>query len=228
LDIIACSKKWFPVFSNQQGFPLDDFVLITHKDELDEALITQHNPDYVFFPHWNWRVPNNIHSRVEAIAFHIAPLPEGRGGSPIQNLILSGVETAPLNSLRMIEEVDAGPIYFSDEIDLSGTLDEILWRATGLIWKQLALIRETHPTPRPQKGLASYFRRLNPSENEIAHDDGFEKIWDKLRMVEGEGYPDAFIQLSTSTLIFREVSRTGKKISGRFTIIPRDNGSALG
>lgn len=203
---------------------MDDFVVISRQNELTESLLEKHQPDYIFFPHWNWRVPSEILASVESVAFHIAPLPHGRGGSPIQNLILDGFKSAPLNSLRMVDEIDAGPIYFSDELDLSGTLDQILQRATRLIWKQVKLIRESRPSPTPQSGEPSYFSRLKPSQNTISGDEEFEDIWDKLRMVEAEGYPDTFIRLGSSTLFLSKVSRTGQEITGSFRIIPRDYG----
>ncbi len=206
---------------------MDDLVLISDKDELNENLIEKHRPDYIFFPHWSWRVPLRILSLVETVAFHVAPLPGGRGGSPIQNLILGGAKSAPMNSLRMVEEVDAGPIYLSDELDLSGTLDEIFERATKLIWRQLTLIREHKIEPKPQMGKPYYFSRLRPSQNRITGDESFEEIWDRLRMVEADGYPNVFIGLTKSTLFLSGVSRADGEITGSFRIIPSDDGPVL-
>lgn len=220
MDVIACSTNWFLKRSVEQGFDLESFRVVTEKNQLDGDLIESEKPDYVFFPHWNWKVPESIYGRVESIVFHTGPLPAGRGGSPIQNLILNGFEVSPINSLQMTNQLDAGPIYFSDDLDLSGTLDEIFARATPLVWKHIELIRELRPKPEPQSGEASYFRRLSPADNEIMGDEGFEMVWNKLRMVESDGYPDAFSQLGDMKVSFTNVSRDGIVISGNFKMVP--------
>ena len=38
-------------------------------------------------------------------------LPYGRGGSPLQNLILKGKKTTKITAFKMIDKIDAGPIY---------------------------------------------------------------------------------------------------------------------
>ena len=74
------------------------------------------NPDLVFFPHWHWIVPSEIHRTYQCILFHAAPLPYGRGGSPIQNLILNGFKEAPVCALKMTEGLDSGPIYTKKKV----------------------------------------------------------------------------------------------------------------
>ena len=136
--VIASSKKWF--INKITDKEIDSkYKVITQKDELNLENLVAIDPKYIFFPHWNWKVPSEIYENFECILFHIAPLPEGRGGSPIQNLILGGHSSSPLNAVQMIEEMDAGPIYMSKNIDLSGKLSEIFDRATPLI---IAMINE--------------------------------------------------------------------------------------
>ena len=38
-------------------------------------------------------------------------LPFGRGGSPLQNLIVRGYKETMLSAIKCVGEVDAGPIY---------------------------------------------------------------------------------------------------------------------
>ena len=84
--VICSSKSWFelnPLTSNAH-------VVKYFKSEVDLSIkaLVDFNPDYVFFAHWNWTVKNEIHENFNCVVFHTAPLPYGRGGSPIQNLIL--------------------------------------------------------------------------------------------------------------------------------------------
>lgn len=223
MDIIACSRRWFNRYSEIGGYPLNKFKLISRPEDLTEKLIESERPEYVFFPHWGWKVGPEIYENVEAVVFHIAPLPKGRGGSPIQNLILQGYESAPVNALQMTGVLDAGPIYSSKEISLDGTLNSIFERATRVIWDQITWIRDQKPEPRPQEGEASYFRRLNPRDNEISVDDSFLTFWNKVRMVESDDYPDAYLSLRDSQLLLRNVQQVGDAVHGEFRLelLPR-------
>jgi len=94
--IIACSNKWCQdkKFLNQINNL--EVTLISTKKQLNSRKLDNVSPRFIFFPHWNWKVPKTIYEKYECIAFHTAPLPYGRGGSPIQNLILNGFKSAPV------------------------------------------------------------------------------------------------------------------------------------
>lgn len=67
------------------------------------------------------------------MVFHTAPLPFGRGGSPIQNLIARKIDAAPVCAFRMTDVLDGGPIYDSIQVSLSGTIEEIFNRIANII-----------------------------------------------------------------------------------------------
>src|SRR5688500_871868 len=85
--------------------------LVQRPEDLTVVALAACAPDYVVFPHWSWRIPRDVHERFECIAFHMTDLPFGRGGSPLQNLILRGITTTKLSAFRVAEELDAGPVY---------------------------------------------------------------------------------------------------------------------
>ena len=58
------------------------------------------------------------------ICFHTAPLPFGRGGSPIQNQIKLGFKRTKVCALKMEKILDAGPIYLTEKILLNGNLSD--------------------------------------------------------------------------------------------------------
>ena len=68
-----------------------NLYLITNKDDLIYQNVKDLNPKYIFFPHWSWLIPNEIYENYECILFHMTDLPYGRGGSPLQNLILNKI-----------------------------------------------------------------------------------------------------------------------------------------
>lgn len=217
-DIIACSKQWFFRAAQTGNFPLHEFHCVNSREELTMELIGSLQPRFIFFPHWNWKVPESIWSSVECVVFHIAPLPAGRGGSPIQNLIKLGHASAPVNSLQMTDQLDSGPIYCSNEISLEGSLREIFRRAAPVIQKQILWIQENEPVPVAQEGKPTYFLRLGREENEIFGTDSLETIWDNVRMVDAEDYAPAFLTLENFEIQFSNVSREEGDIVGTFRI----------
>src|SRR2546427_4886313 len=77
--------------------PEHQVVRLRAKQELAAEKLKQIRPDFVFFPHWSWPIPEEIHSQFECVIFHMTDLPYGRGGSPLQNLIADRKSTR-LNS----------------------------------------------------------------------------------------------------------------------------------
>ena len=89
--VIANSKNWFDISEKSKKFNELSFFHIKTKEELNLEYLSKIKPKYIFFPHWSWKVNKEIFENYECIAFHTAPLPYGRGGSPIQNLIIRGL-----------------------------------------------------------------------------------------------------------------------------------------
>ncbi len=163
-------------------------------EELLQEKIEEFSPRYIFFPQWSWKVPASVFSAYECIMFHMTDLPFGRGGSPLQNLIALGLTETHLSALRCVEEMDAGPIYMQLPLSLLGTAEEILMRAACLIEKMITHILQDQPEPHPQKGEPVIFHRRKAQDGNIAQLETLEKVFDFIRMLDGAGYPPAFIE----------------------------------
>ena len=59
-------------------------------DALSQKLVSALAPRYIFVLHWSWKVPDEIVAAFECVCFHMTDVPFGRGGSPLQNLIIRG------------------------------------------------------------------------------------------------------------------------------------------
>lgn len=207
---ICSSRNWFKLNPSSS----DAHFVKYFKSEADltvEALV-EFNPDYVFFPHWNWIVKNEIHDNFNCVVFHTAPLPYGRGGSPIQNLILEGFEETPVCAIKMTEELDSGPIYASTNISLSGKLKEIFSRINDAVNHLIVEITNNNPSPSPQRGKPHIFKRLTIKENEIQTGLKLEEIYDRIRMVDHEDYPNAFIAYDNMKIEFSNAELVGDTI----------------
>lgn len=167
---------------------------VREQSELNLASLNAFMPRYVFFPHWSWKVPDEIFERFECIIFHMTDLPFGRGGSPLQNLIVRGITETKLTALRCVAEMDAGPVYLKRPLSLLGTAEEILIRASKLTGEMIAEIVQKQLVPNPQTGESTIFRRRTPSEGNLSQLNTLEDVFDYIRMLDADGYPPAFLE----------------------------------
>jgi methionyl-tRNA formyltransferase len=162
--------------------------------ELSVDLVNQLSPRYIFFLHWSWKVPDELVDRFECVCFHMTDVPFGRGGSPLQNLIVRGVRETRLTALRMSAEFDAGPVYMNLPLSLDGGAEEIYWRATRLSAEMIQRIIQREPEPVPQRGTVVNFKRRKPEESELGTLASLDEVYDFIRMLDAEGYPHAFLE----------------------------------
>ena len=146
----------------------------------------------------------------------------GRGGSPLQNLIVRGIYETQLSALRCVRELDAGPIYAQVPLSLHGSAEEILLRAAALIEGLIVDIVEQRPTPRPQAGDATVFRRRRPQDGDVAGLTQLSQVHDHIRMLDAEGYPPAFLRVGSLKLEFSRSRLAADHLLAdvRITIVP--------
>jgi methionyl-tRNA formyltransferase len=165
-------------------------------DALSPDLAEKLSPRFLFFLHWSWKVPDEIVDNYECVCFHMTDVPFGRGGSPLQNLIVRGLRETKLTALRMSREFDAGPVYLKEPLSLEGGAEEIYLRAGRLSAKMIQRIIQREPKPVPQRGKPVNFKRRKPEESEVGTVASLEELFDFIRMLDAEGYPHAFLQHS--------------------------------
>ncbi len=192
--VVAAIKPWnVAAFRRRTPSLPGHWHLIERPEELTVARIESVAPRYIFFPHWSWRVPAEIVARFECVCFHMTDVPYGRGGSPLQNLILRGHKSTMLTALRMVEELDAGPVYLKRPMALDGRAEEIFERVADLVYDLVADIVAGEPGPTPQAGQPIVFRRRTPEESLLPNAESLAALYDFIRMLDAPTYPKAFI-----------------------------------
>ena len=63
-------------------------------------------------------IPKKIYSNYDCIVFHMTDLPYGRGGSPLQNLIVRGHKETKISALNVQSGLDTGDIYLKKKLIL--------------------------------------------------------------------------------------------------------------
>ncbi len=192
--IVVGSKPWNKtIFESRISTYPGRWTYIDDPNKVTVKFLSKINPKYLFFLHWSLLVPDTITEKFECICFHMTDVPFGRGGSPLQNLILRGHTATRLTALKMVHDFDAGPVYIKRDLSLNGDAEEIYIRATELAAVMIKDIIEKNPTPVPQKGKAVIFQRRLPDKSRIPALKTPESLYDFIRMLDAYGYPKAFI-----------------------------------
>jgi methionyl-tRNA formyltransferase len=175
--------------------------------ELDRVTLDRFGPSHVFFPHWSSKIPADIFENFESVIFHMTDVPFGRGGSPLQNLVARGIEITRLSALRCVAELDAGPVYLKRDLSTLGTAEEVLLRAARLMEPMIVEIVSQGIKPTPQSGEVTHFRRRAPADGNLLPATNLDTAYDMIRMLDGEGYPPAFLEVGGLRYEFTRASR---------------------
>jgi methionyl-tRNA formyltransferase len=190
------------------------WVFINKKNDLSEFLIKFNNEvSKLFFLHWNFIVPKNIYNNFECINIHTSNLPDGKGGSPLQNQICDKIKFTKVNSLQMKDiGLDSGPIYNHKYISLQGSLNDIWMTITYAAFDLINDIIDNNikPIDQPLGDFVTYKRR---KDNEIPFNkEDLEGIYDFIRMLDNNDYPNPFIRIGNYTLEFSRARNNGDSI----------------
>lgn len=198
-----------------------EVVRVRKPAELNFYILADFAPRYIFFPHWSWLIPEEIYQNFECVIFHMTDLPYGRGGSPLQNLIVRGHKETKLSAIRCVKNLDAGPIYMQRPLSLFGTAEEVLLRAAKVTEEMIACIVLEQPIPIEQVGEPTEFRRRLPKDGDLTGLTELEKIYDFIRMLDADGYPAAFIENDYFRFEFSCATLTAEDIVAKVKITRR-------
>lgn len=191
--IVASVGDWNrEIFEERTAARDGNWSFVSSGNELEECL-KEISPDYIFFIHWREKVLERIYNKYECVCFHMTDVPYGRGGSPLQNLIIRGHENTFMTALKMTGDMDAGPVYLKRKMGLDGTAEQIYRSAASLSWEMIDEIVRTAPVPVEQEGEVVVFKRRTPDGSEIPGGLSSKELYDYIRMLDAPGYPKAFV-----------------------------------
>jgi methionyl-tRNA formyltransferase len=193
-------RKWaLSIYSKiAKSYKDGEVRVIKSYDEYSNSFIRKYNPDFILFYGWSWMVDKDIIGNYKCIMLHPSKLPKYRGGSPIQNQIIRGVNDSAVTLFIMNEEMDAGNVVFQESMSLSGSIDDIFNRIEGLGYKgTMQFLDEPADGVKQIEEDATYFKRRTEQQSEITLDElkreSAEYLYNKIRML-GDPYPNAFIR----------------------------------
>lgn len=223
--IIATIKSWNIARAQelQKKYKgVHDICIYTKREEFTAENVCDFQPDYIFLPHWSYIMPREITDNWECVVFHMTDLPYGRGGSPLQNLIVRGHKETKISAIKMTEKLDGGPVYMKHALSLEGSAQEIFIRCADIIFAEMIPLfleggSQQKLKPVPQEGEPVIFKRRKPEESQLTPEMDLEKIYDYIRMLDAEGYPKAFLEFGAYCLEFEQAdfSKEKKELSAR-------------
>lgn len=224
--IVATIRPWnIEVYKESLRHLPGKWHLITHPKQLTFARLKRLDPRYIFFPHWSQKIKPEIIRDFECVCFHMTDVPYGRGGSPLQNLIVRGKETTKITALRMTERFDAGPVYIKRSLSLHGRAEDIYRRAAAVVGRMITEMVRKELKPKPQRGKVVVFKRRTPEQSEITPDiNSLKKLYDHIRMLDAEGYPKAYLSAGRWRFEFSHVTRHKDHLTAQVNIIRPQKG----
>ncbi|MBE5876145.1 MAG: methionyl-tRNA formyltransferase [Lachnospiraceae bacterium] len=219
--IIATIKSWNierAMRLKEQYEGIHEILVMTQKEELNLEAVKAFAPDYILLPHWSYFISEEITQNWNCVVFHMTDLPYGRGGSPLQNLIVRGHKETKISAIAVTKKLDGGPVYMKHPLSLEGSAQEIFIRCSDIIFTEMIPKFLTgNPQAVEQTGEPVIFKRRTREDGELKPDMSLEQIYDYIRMLDAEGYPRAFMDFGKYELSFEQahVSEDGTSVEAR-------------
>jgi methionyl-tRNA formyltransferase len=157
----------------------------------------------VFVPHYSKIIDLKTFPGTRFIGFHTGNLPKDRGGSPIQNKIVNKEYLTKVSAIALEDKIDSGAVYTHREIDLSeGNIEFLLRKISLLISSMMTEIVLGDLKPTPQNENLRINKRFAESDSELPKHASIIDLYDRIRMVDGLDYPNAFIEQANYKVYF--------------------------
>jgi len=115
-------------------------------------------------------IPTSLLESLAMVNTHFSLLPRWRGAAPVERAILAGDTHTGVCLMAVEPELDTGPIYRCDEVEIGDddTLESLRARLVDIGTRQLVTaLAEGLGTPEPQVGEPIYAAKIHKSELEI-------------------------------------------------------------
>lgn len=102
---------------------------------------------------------------------------------------------------------------------MEGSAEEIFRRASDIIFEDMipAILAE-QSEPIPQSGEVTTFTRRKPEQSELLPDMDLKTIYDYIRMLDAEGYPNAYLMLKDKKFSFTKAVYADGKVTAQVEI----------
>ncbi len=148
---------------------------------------------------------------------HFSVLPKYRGAAPVQRALWDGEPTSGISIFRLVEDLDAGPVYvsrsipFEDDETASDALERFADSTTDDLVQTLRLIATDAVTPTLQIGEPSFAPKFSRDDGRIDWSLGATTVIQRIRAVTREPGAHTYVN-GESIAILRVVSDIGPQL----------------
>lgn len=216
-NIIVTIKPWNINFFKKSIKKLKgNWSIISKPSKLTLKEIKKKDTNNIFFVHWSKIVSSRIYKNYNCISFHMTDLPYGRGGSPLQNLIVRNKKITKISAFKMNNKLDSGDLISikKRKLLLDGSAQQIYERSSKIILDMIKeIIKMKKIITFKQKGKVTKFKRLSNNSEIISNSDKLQKIYDHIRMLDAKTYKNAFIKKDNLKISLYNVKKMKNKLS---------------
>jgi methionyl-tRNA formyltransferase len=191
-----------------------NFDFVKTDDELNKLDIKKYS--LIFFIGWSTIIKEDVINSVPCICLHPSKLPYYRGGSPIQNQIMDGLQESHISLFLMDSGIDTGDILRQVPFSLSGDLSLIFSEIINKSYHPiLSIIEEFKKNGKFINRIkqddqeATFYKRRTKRMSEITTEDIENytalELHNKVRCLQ-DPYPNAFIKCKDGTVLY--ITRT--------------------
>ena len=175
---------------------LDLYQPISLNDPDVIATVKELNPDFIVVAAYGKIIPESIISipKFDCINVHASLLPAFRGAAPIQRAIMeswNGRKETGVSIMRVVRELDAGPIYTQQIIPIGNHSSDFLFHeiaeiGSDLLIKTIYDIVNKNLEPQEQEhNKATYAHKLTKEDGFINCNNSVDQIDAQIRAVKG-------------------------------------------
>tara|TARA_Y100001936_G_scaffold209394_1_gene215508 strand:+ start:652 stop:1578 length:927 start_codon:yes stop_codon:yes gene_type:complete len=217
IDILYVFTKYSKVKSRnlrEENFSNIEMGHLTRVSRFSEdtiSLIRKANPDLIIVASFGLLLPESILNipKFGVINVHPSLLPKYRGPSPIVSSIIDGIPFTGVTIMKMVKELDAGPIIEQKKITLdsninSNELGVKLFRIGAEILNRLfdKIIQNQHSEIEQDHSQATFTSIIDKRDGKIKWEDGVDLIYRKFKAY--NLWPGTYTYWDEKRLIFND------------------------
>jgi methionyl-tRNA formyltransferase len=138
--------------------------------------------DAVLLVDYGALIPPELLEQALWVNVHPSLLPRWRGAAPVERAIMAGDEETGVSVIRLVEELDAGPVGAVDSfpIDVDDDAGAVFDRAATTAPELVERVLESQSF-RPQEGEATYAEKIGPEDRQLDWSRPPEELHNRIR-----------------------------------------------
>jgi methionyl-tRNA formyltransferase len=156
-------------------------IPVRQVERLDESFSLD-GVDAVVVVAYGALIPSSLLERANWLNVHPSRLPRWRGAAPIERAIMSGDEESAVSVIRLVEELDAGPIGASHDLSIGGdTTAGDVYAQVGRLAPELIDEALANDSFAAQAGEPTYAEKIGPADRDLDWSRPAKELHDRIR-----------------------------------------------